>query len=464
MKIRKRFKGITACMLVLLLAIPFTVLSGQIQVSAAEDSERIFKPQELEQMLAPIALYPDALLAQVLTAATYPLEVVEAARFVKKNPGLKGDALLKAAKGKDWEPSVKAMLGFPDVLAMMDEQLEWTKKLGDAFIVQQQDCMETVQRLRQKAYARGNLTTTAQQVIVVDPQTQIIVIKPADAKIVYLPVYDPTIIYGAWWYPAYPPYYFYPRRYFGIRFFSGIFVGVYWGTWGCNWHNHHVHVNINHYKVFTRNYYRRGDHHWFYKAQGAYQPWRYNTRHRQISRYRSSLAVKPRPTKVREYKQVTVRQQVTNTQATNTKLKARPVVKSSTQSRKIQVDLKKVSAPTSKRLLTYRARTKSPETAELKRNRIEKRKAKIATRSLKSQKLKKSSSVKSDEKSGIGKQISKRQSAKSAKGLSRSKVKSFIAEDIGKSSHEQRHPRHQVPASIRGSSGLPEGLITSFKR
>ena len=158
MKKIKRFKHITSCMLVLLLAIPFSAMSQPIEESmAAQTSEKFFKPEELEQMLAPIALYPDALLAQVFTAATYPLEVVEADRFVKENQGLKGEALLEAAKDMDWEPSVKAMLEFPDVLAMMDEQLEWTKKLGDAFLAQQSDCMDAVQRLRQKAYEQGNL-------------------------------------------------------------------------------------------------------------------------------------------------------------------------------------------------------------------------------------------------------------------------------------------------------------------
>ncbi|MGE5197328.1 MAG: DUF3300 domain-containing protein, partial [Deltaproteobacteria bacterium] len=138
MKEIKLFKRIAACALVFLLAVPFTAMSDQIQENAAvQIPEQVFRPEELEQLLAPVALYPDALLAQVLTAATYPLEVVAADRFVKANQGLKGAALLEAAKDKDWEPSVKAMLEFPDVLAMMDEQLEWTERLGNAFLAQQ---------------------------------------------------------------------------------------------------------------------------------------------------------------------------------------------------------------------------------------------------------------------------------------------------------------------------------------
>ncbi|MCX5701588.1 MAG: DUF3300 domain-containing protein, partial [Candidatus Omnitrophica bacterium] len=218
----KLFKRITVCTLVLLLAIPITAMADEIQESLETQSpEKVFKPEELEQMLAPIALYPDALLAQVLTVATYPLEVVAADRFVKENQGLKDEALLEAAKDKDWEPSVKAMLGFPDVLAMMDEQLEWTEDLGIAFLTQQADCMDAVQRLRQKAHQQGNLYTSEKQVIVVEPETKIIIIEPVSPEIVYVPVYDTTIIYGNWWYPGYPPYSFYPRRYYGTWFFSG---------------------------------------------------------------------------------------------------------------------------------------------------------------------------------------------------------------------------------------------------
>lgn len=438
MKKRKRFKGITASMLALLLAVPFALLSGEVQVSAAEDSEKIFSPQELEQLLAPIALYPDALLAQVVTAATYPLEVVEANRLVKKNPKLKGEALLRAAKDKDWEPSIKAMLEFPDVLAMMDEQLEWTKKLGDAFIAQQGDCMDTVQRLRQKAHARGNLKTSAEQVIIVEPDTQVIIIKPRHARIIYVPVYDPRVVYGVWWYPAYPPYYFYPRRYIGITFFPKVFVGVFWGTWSCNWHHHQVYVNINYYKTFTKTYYHRGDRRRSYKAGQTYQPWKHSPRHRQISRHRR---LKPSTTDIREYKQVTVRPS-----ATYTKVRSRPAINSSTQSTEVQTNPKKVSAPTSKRRLIARSSTKSQETVELKSNIETEENVEKPTGNSKGKKVKKTHTAK-----GKIKDDKEHRAIKSplAHGLHRNRIKfrDFKSEGIGK-----------------GAAVLPEGFPKALGR
>jgi|GEM_PF-3732005 len=441
MKKRKRFKSFTACMLALLLVIPFAVLSAEVQVNAAEDSEKIFKPQELEQLLAPIALYPDALLAQVLTAATYPLEVVEANRFVEKNPKLKGEALLKAARDKDWEPSVKAMLGFPDVLAMMDKELEWTRRLGDAFIAQQGDCMDAVQRLRQKAHARGNLKTSAEQVIIVEPDTQVIIIKPRHARIIYVPVYDPTVIYGVWWYPAYPPYYFYPRRYIGITFFPRVFVGVFWGTWSCNWHHHQVYVNINYYKTFAKTYYRRGDHHRFYKAGHTYQPWKYSPRHRQISRYRSSLEITSSATDIREYKQVTAR-----SQASYTKVRSKPAINSSTQSTEVQFNPRKVSASTSKKRLVVRSSTKSQETVELKSNTKVEEGVEKLTGDSKGKKVKKTHAAKIKiEDDNENKAIK----SPPAHGLNRNRIKfrEFKPEGIGK-----------------GAGVLPEGFPKALGR
>lgn len=456
MKKSKRFKGITACVLALLLAIPFA--------SLAEDSARTLRPEELEQMLAPIALYPDALLAQVLTAATYPLEVVEANRFVRQSPGLKQEALLKAAKDKDWEPSVKAMLGFPDVLAMMDKELEWTKKIGEAFIVQQADCMDAVQRLRQQAYAHGNLKTSAEQVIVVEPETKIIVIKPRHAKIVYVPVYDPAIIYGVWWYPAYPPYRFYSRAYFGITFFPRISVGVFWGTWGCNWHHQHIYVNINHYKTFTKTYYHRGDHYRFYKAGQSIQPWKYDPRHHQIIRQRVSMAVTPSAPVIREYKQVTVRPATTITKevsrpvivSSTPRTKAQAKVKNSpsinkkkvestpsvnipTQRIKQEADIKKVPAPVVKMPATYRETMKAEGKVKLKFNKEEEKSAEVPVSNSKGPKVKKSSP-------GKGK----------AKGLA--------LESIGKKVRGQVRQNRQDPAAKRASATMPEGLMNIVGR
>src|SRR5574341_2241392 len=154
----------------------------------------LFRPEELDQLLAPIALYPDALLAQILMGSTYPLEVVQAARWVRANPNVTGPQLEAAMQQQPWDPSVKSLTAFPQVLAMMDEHLDWTQALGDAFLAQQQDVMATVQALRAKAYAAGYLRSTPQQAVVAEPG--LIVIEPVSPAIVYVPIYDPFLVYG----------------------------------------------------------------------------------------------------------------------------------------------------------------------------------------------------------------------------------------------------------------------------
>ncbi|HET9589460.1 MAG TPA: DUF3300 domain-containing protein, partial [Anaerolineales bacterium] len=186
-------------------AIPPQVLA---QASSANPT---FKPEELDQLLAPIALYPDSLLAQIFMASAYPLEIVQADRWVKQNQQLQGDALTAALEQQPWDPSVKSLVNFPQVLAMMSEQLDWTTKLGDAFLAQQKDVMNTVQRLRVKAQAAGNLKTTTEQQVIVEQQ--VIRIESPSPQVVYVPAYNPTIVYGAWAYPAYPPYAYYPPGY-----------------------------------------------------------------------------------------------------------------------------------------------------------------------------------------------------------------------------------------------------------
>jgi len=156
-------------------------------------------------MLAPIALYPDALLSQILMASTYPIEIVEAARWSRRNPGLDGDRAVRAVERNDWDPSVKSLVAFPQILALMDEKLEWTQRLGDAFFSQQADVMDTVQYLRQKAYTAGNLGSTDQ--LRVNRQGQAIVIELANPELIYVPYYNPTVAYGTWWWPTYQPVY-----------------------------------------------------------------------------------------------------------------------------------------------------------------------------------------------------------------------------------------------------------------
>jgi uncharacterized protein DUF3300 len=201
---------------------------------------------ELDQLLAPIALYPDSLLSQILMASTYPLEVVEAARWSKANPGLKGEDAVAAVEQKDWDPSVKSLVAFPQVLVMMDERLEWTERLGDVFIAQEPQVMETVQTLRQKAYAAGNLQSTEQAYVT--PEAGAIAIEPASPQVVYVPYYDPWTVYGTWWWPAYPPVFWAPwpgyivSPGFVLAWGAGVAIGPRFFFSACDWHARRVTV------------------------------------------------------------------------------------------------------------------------------------------------------------------------------------------------------------------------------
>ena len=265
-----------AWLLMVMLSAPAPV--GAQQPAAPPAASAAFTPEQLEQLAAPIALYPDPILAQVMMASTYPLEVVQAARFVKDNPNLKGDQLDEKLKEQTWDDSVKSLVSFPQVLSLMDGKLDWTQKLGDAVLDQQKELMDAVQRLRALAQKEGNLKSTAEQTVTVEPaaaappapgqpppsQTvvvqqqpaQVITIEPASPQVVYVPSYNPTVVYGAWPYPAYPPYYPYPPGYaFGaaaLSFGVGMAVGA--AVWGnCNWGGGNVDVNVNQNANFSRN-------------------------------------------------------------------------------------------------------------------------------------------------------------------------------------------------------------------
>lgn len=225
----------------------------------AQDSKKPFTPEQLDQMLAPIALYPDALLSQTLMAATYPLEVVEAARWTQANPNLKGDAAVAAVKDKSWDVSVKSLVAFPQVLSMMNNNLDWTQKLGDAMIGQQKDVAESVQRLRAKAAAAGNLKTTPQQKVTTQTSgsASAIVIEPANPEVIYVPYYNPAWAYGPWPYPAYPPVYYPPPPNYGAALMTGMMFGLgvaagaamfggwHWGWSGVGWGASYTTVNVN---------------------------------------------------------------------------------------------------------------------------------------------------------------------------------------------------------------------------
>jgi hypothetical protein len=229
-----------------------------LAVSAWAQESKPFKAEELDQMLAPIALYPDALLSQVLMASTYPADVAEAAKWSKANTKQKGDAAVTAVQDKPWDPSVKSLVAFPQALATLAEKPEWVQRVGDAFLAQPNEVMDSVQRLRAAAQKSGNLKSNEQQKVIVEqaPQTQqtIIKIEPANPQVVYVPAYNPTVVYGSWWYPSYPPVYLPPSPGYvvGTALMSGIAFGIgvgitnsLWG--GCDWGRGDVDIDINHY-------------------------------------------------------------------------------------------------------------------------------------------------------------------------------------------------------------------------
>src|SRR5215475_14558643 len=201
-------KRLLVWLLVVLVSLPWP-----LRLAAQGTTDTVFQPEEIEQLVAPIALYPDSLVSQILMASTYPLEVVEAARWLRANKTLKGDALTTALEKQTWDPSVKSLVNFPQVLDMMNQKLDLTQRLGDAFLAQQKDVLDAIQRLRAKAQAQGNLKTTQEQTVIVEQpaaETTVIKIEPTNPQVVYVPTYNPTVVYGAWPYPAYPPYSYYP--------------------------------------------------------------------------------------------------------------------------------------------------------------------------------------------------------------------------------------------------------------
>ena len=229
-------------------------------------------PEQLQQLVAPIALYPDSLVAQILAASTFPEQVVEAERWVQAHPDLQGTALGQAVDQQPWDPSVKAITAFPSVLGNMDKNLSWTSSLGDAYYNQQQDVMNAIQVMRQRAQAAGNLQTTPQQTV--ETQGSTIVIQPASPDVVYVPAYDPWLIYGfpivAWpgWYP-YPGIWFGgPYLSFGVGFGIGFFGGFGWGWghWGFDWYHRYPIYNNGRYYSHSNTFYNRNS---YYRGGGA---------------------------------------------------------------------------------------------------------------------------------------------------------------------------------------------------
>jgi hypothetical protein len=255
MKTARIIIGSLAWIVIAMLAIPHGIPAQDSGVP--EQTER-FKKEELTQMLAPLALYADSLVAQILMASTYPLEVVEAERWLRQHKELKGEALNNALQQKSWDQSVKSLCLFPDILFAMSENLDQTTKLGDAFLIQEDEVMAVIQELRGKARDEGNLKTTEVQQVIVEKE--IVRIDPVDSQEIYVPVYDPLYVYGPWWYPAYPPYYwYYPPGYVFtggyISYGSPIFIGFGFYSWGWfDWPGHHIYVDVHRTNRFHRHH------------------------------------------------------------------------------------------------------------------------------------------------------------------------------------------------------------------
>ena len=260
------------CRLILCAALSITVAATAAAPARAQNApaagaagaqdEKLSEAQ-IEQLVAPIALYPDNLLSQILMASTYPLEVVEAARWSHDNAGIMGQALEDTMQKQSWDPSVKALTAVPQTLRMMNDKLDWTQQLGDAFLAQQQDVLDAVQKLRARADAAGSLKTTPQQKVTkASPPVgtpapaglaQVISIEPADPDVYYVPVYDPGVVYGVWPLPDYPPFTWYPSGWAAANVFSfaaGVTVGV--AIWaGVDWWRRNVNINVDRFNQFN---------------------------------------------------------------------------------------------------------------------------------------------------------------------------------------------------------------------
>jgi hypothetical protein len=238
--------------------LPSTASVAWAQSSGQQAGAQQLSQAQLASLVAPIALYPDPLVAQILMASTYPLEVAEAYNWQRSNERLEGTALNNALKQQSWDASVKSLVSFPAVLGMMGTQLSWTQQLGNAVLAQQKDVMSSIQDLRRKAQAAGALKSTDQQTVSAEGSgsNSTIVIQPANPQVVYVPTYNPTVVYGGWPYPAYPPVSYYPPGYVAgtalLSFGLGMAVGAaLWG--GCHWGSGSITVNNNTFNNFNRN-------------------------------------------------------------------------------------------------------------------------------------------------------------------------------------------------------------------
>src|SRR5689334_5345653 len=264
----KRLRTLSAMIVAVAIVPSDTLFSGPFPVQSQSSSPAPKIPSDqLDSLVAPIALYPDPLLAQTLAAATYPLELIQLQQWLSKNPGLKDKALADAVAKQPWDPSIQAMAGLPDVVKRLADDIQWTTDLGNAFLTQQSDVMDAVQRMRKKAQDGGNLKSTEQQKVetkVIENKI-VIVVEQADPQVVYVPTYDPVVVWGPPVYP-YPPIYYPPAGYYAaglaISFGVGVMMGAFWSGgwgWGCGWSNNHININNN--NNFNRNSNTGGNRH-----------------------------------------------------------------------------------------------------------------------------------------------------------------------------------------------------------
>src|SRR4029450_1768660 len=287
---RKSFHGVIAIFFLGLLTpvhsqTPAQQADSQVMTTTTSDTEQAPKlpNDQLDSLVAPIALYPDPLLAQTLAASTYPLEIIQLQQWMDRSKDLKGKALADAVAKQPWDPSIQGLVDFPDVVQRMAGNIQWTTDLGNAFLAQQSDVMAAVQRMRAKAQGTGNLKTSAQTTVqteTVPSGNQVITIEPANPEVVYVPSYDPTVVYGA----APPAYPYYPYTYPGyvpgtaLMWGAGIALGAAaWGAWGghwgdCDWNGGNVKINNNY------NYNRNNNFNRNVSRQGG--NWQHNAQHR----------------------------------------------------------------------------------------------------------------------------------------------------------------------------------------
>ena len=269
------------------LALPPLAAAENVPAARQSADQPSFTQEQLDQMLAPLALYPDDLLSQILMASTYPIELVQADRWAKLHADLERNEAAKALESEEWDASVKSLVAVPDLLALLSEKLEWTQQLGDAFIGQQADVLATVQQLRSKAKEAGQLESDDNQTVDVQGEgaEQTFVIESADPEVIYVPVYDTTVAYGPWWYPTHPPYPYYPPAW---HTGAAIAVGFAWGyAWGhCDWHGGDVDINVQRNMHINRHidrnaYAKRGD-----GLASGKGPWKHDPGHRGSVPYR----------------------------------------------------------------------------------------------------------------------------------------------------------------------------------